>query len=112
VNVEGLDAIMIRPTWCCAPVARDETTGFITMRRGVAVHRADCQCVALADVQAVRLIEGRGTLSSLAGSRPHLRAYAGPARSAARCGRRADSSATADRSSVLSSQVLDAEPEP
>lgn len=42
VYVEGLDDVMVHMARCCTPVPGDEILGFVTMGRGVSVHRADC----------------------------------------------------------------------
>jgi GTP pyrophosphokinase len=42
IIVEGLDDMMVRLARCCVPVPGDPIIGFITVGRGVSVHRADC----------------------------------------------------------------------
>ncbi len=42
IIVEGLDDMMVRIARCCAPVPGDPIVGFVTVGRGVSVHRADC----------------------------------------------------------------------
>jgi GTP pyrophosphokinase len=42
IYVEGLDDVMVHMAKCCTPVPGDEILGFVTMGRGVSVHRADC----------------------------------------------------------------------
>jgi guanosine-3',5'-bis(diphosphate) 3'-pyrophosphohydrolase len=42
IIVEGLDDMMVRIARCCAPVPGDAIVGFVTVGRGVSVHRADC----------------------------------------------------------------------
>ncbi|NIT95889.1 MAG: bifunctional (p)ppGpp synthetase/guanosine-3',5'-bis(diphosphate) 3'-pyrophosphohydrolase, partial [Actinobacteria bacterium] len=42
IIVEGLDDMMVRIARCCAPVPGDDIVGFVTVGRGVSVHRADC----------------------------------------------------------------------
>jgi len=58
VHVEGLDDVMVRLSRCCTPVPGDEIIGFITIGRGVSVHRADCaNAVSLSTEKGDRLIE-------------------------------------------------------
>lgn len=51
IVVEGLDDVMVRVARCCAPVPGDPIVGFVTVGRGVSVHRADCANVATLDAE-------------------------------------------------------------
>ncbi len=42
VIVEGLDDMLVRIARCCVPVPGDAIIGFVTVGRGVSVHRSDC----------------------------------------------------------------------
>ena len=42
IIVKGIDNVKVRIAKCCTPVPGDEIVGFITMGRGVSVHRSDC----------------------------------------------------------------------
>lgn len=42
VIVEGLDNMMVRFARCCTPVRGDDILGYVTMGKGVSVHRKDC----------------------------------------------------------------------
>jgi GTP pyrophosphokinase len=58
IYVEGLDDVMIHLARCCTPVPGDEIIGFVTMGRGVSVHRTDCSnAVGLSMASKERLIE-------------------------------------------------------
>ncbi len=58
VYVEGLDDVMVHLARCCTPVPGDAIVGFVTVGRGVSVHRADCSnASALQRRSAERLIE-------------------------------------------------------
>ncbi len=57
VIVEGLGDMLVRIARCCAPVPGDDIVGFVTVGRGVSVHRADCTNIgALAD-RSERMID-------------------------------------------------------
>ena len=56
--VEGLDDVMVHLARCCTPVPGDQILGFVTVGRGVSVHRADCSnAMALARGSGERLID-------------------------------------------------------
>ena len=42
VIVEGFDDLLVRLAKCCDPVPGDPIEGFVTVGRGVSVHRSDC----------------------------------------------------------------------
>ncbi|MEW8973345.1 MAG: bifunctional (p)ppGpp synthetase/guanosine-3',5'-bis(diphosphate) 3'-pyrophosphohydrolase [Tissierellaceae bacterium] len=42
VTIKGVDNIKVRFAKCCNPVPGDDIVGYVTMGRGVSVHRADC----------------------------------------------------------------------
>ena len=46
VVVEGQDDMLIHLARCCSPVPGDPIVGYVTVGRGVSVHRADCTNVA------------------------------------------------------------------
>jgi len=46
IIVEGLDDVWVRIARCCAPVPGDDIVGFVTVGRGVSVHRSDCTNIA------------------------------------------------------------------
>ncbi|MCB1246882.1 MAG: bifunctional (p)ppGpp synthetase/guanosine-3',5'-bis(diphosphate) 3'-pyrophosphohydrolase, partial [Acidimicrobiia bacterium] len=50
VVVEGQDDMLVHLARCCSPVPGDDIVGYVTVGRGVSVHRSDCTNVAsLAD---------------------------------------------------------------
>ncbi len=58
IIVEGLDDMMVSIARCCVPVPGDDIVGFVTVGRGVSVHRSDCTNMAsLAANGAERMIE-------------------------------------------------------
>jgi GTP pyrophosphokinase len=57
IIVEGMDDMLVRIARCCAPVPGDAIMGFITVGRGVSVHRADCTNVASLTERRERMVE-------------------------------------------------------
>jgi guanosine-3',5'-bis(diphosphate) 3'-pyrophosphohydrolase len=45
INVEGIDDVMVRLAKCCRPVPGDEIVGYISLGRGITIHREDCKNV-------------------------------------------------------------------
>jgi guanosine-3',5'-bis(diphosphate) 3'-pyrophosphohydrolase len=57
VVVEGLDDMWVRLARCCAPVPGDDIVGFVTVGRGVSVHRSDCTNIGALGDRAERMVE-------------------------------------------------------
>jgi len=57
VIVEGLDDVLVNLARCCGPVPGDPIMGFVTVGRGVSVHRTDCANIGSLEGQPERLIE-------------------------------------------------------
>ncbi|MDH3308955.1 MAG: GTP pyrophosphokinase, partial [Acidimicrobiia bacterium] len=57
VIVEGLDDVLVRIARCCAPVPGDDIVGFVTVGRGVSIHRSDCTNVSSLGDQPDRMID-------------------------------------------------------
>lgn len=57
VIVEGLDDVWVRIAQCCGPVPGDDIIGFVTVGRGVSVHRSDCTNVDTLSAQRDRMID-------------------------------------------------------
>jgi guanosine-3',5'-bis(diphosphate) 3'-pyrophosphohydrolase len=45
IDVEGVDDVMVRLAKCCRPVPGDEIVGYVSLGRGITIHRADCRNV-------------------------------------------------------------------
>jgi guanosine-3',5'-bis(diphosphate) 3'-pyrophosphohydrolase len=42
IRVEGVSDVMLRLAKCCRPVPGDEIVGYISLGRGITIHREDC----------------------------------------------------------------------
>jgi GTP diphosphokinase / guanosine-3',5'-bis(diphosphate) 3'-diphosphatase len=47
IKVDGVEDVMLRLAKCCRPVPGDEIVGYISLGRGITIHREDCSNVAL-----------------------------------------------------------------
>jgi GTP pyrophosphokinase len=47
IVVEGIDEVMLRMAKCCRPVPGDPIIGYISLGRGITIHRDDCPNVAV-----------------------------------------------------------------
>ena len=47
IAVEGVDDVMLRVAKCCRPVPGDPIVGYISLGRGITIHREDCPNVAV-----------------------------------------------------------------
>ena len=43
IIIEGIGNLMITMAKCCRPIPGDEIVGFVTLGRGISIHRADCE---------------------------------------------------------------------
>ena len=46
IEVEGVDDVMVRLAKCCRPVPGDEIVGYVSLGRGITIHREDCKNVS------------------------------------------------------------------
>ncbi|MSW83792.1 MAG: RelA/SpoT family protein [Actinobacteria bacterium] len=46
IRVEGVDDVMLRLAKCCHPVPGDPIAGYVSLGRGITIHRDDCPNVA------------------------------------------------------------------
>lgn len=51
VKIDGIDGMLVKVSQCCNPLPGDSIVGFITMGRGVSVHKANCPNLLKADPQ-------------------------------------------------------------
>jgi guanosine-3',5'-bis(diphosphate) 3'-pyrophosphohydrolase len=47
IRVDGVEDVMLRLAKCCRPVPGDEIVGYISLGRGITIHRKDCPNAAL-----------------------------------------------------------------
>jgi GTP pyrophosphokinase len=45
IRVKGVEDVLVRLAKCCTPVPGDEIVGYISMGKGITIHRADCSNV-------------------------------------------------------------------
>ena len=45
IAVKGVDDVMVRLAKCCRPVPGDEIVGYVSLGRGITIHREDCKNV-------------------------------------------------------------------
>jgi GTP pyrophosphokinase len=57
IVVEGMDDMLVRVARCCGPVPGDAIVGFVTVGRGVSIHRSDCTNVDALGDRSERMIE-------------------------------------------------------
>ena len=46
IKVKGIEDVVVRLAKCCRPVPGDEIVGYVSLGRGITVHREDCRNVA------------------------------------------------------------------
>ncbi len=49
VRIDGIDGMLVKVSQCCSPLPGDPIVGFITMGRGVSVHKATCHNLLSSD---------------------------------------------------------------
>ncbi|MDE3069415.1 MAG: bifunctional (p)ppGpp synthetase/guanosine-3',5'-bis(diphosphate) 3'-pyrophosphohydrolase, partial [Acidobacteriota bacterium] len=47
IRVQGVEDVMVRLAKCCRPVPGDEIVGYISLGRGITIHRGDCPNVGV-----------------------------------------------------------------
>jgi len=57
IRIAGVDDVLVRLSKCCSPVPGDPIMGFVTIGKGVSVHRADCPNVAYMNAQPERILQ-------------------------------------------------------
>jgi GTP pyrophosphokinase len=57
VRIAGVDDVLVRLSKCCSPVPGDPIMGYVTIGRGVSVHRADCPNVGYMNATPERIMQ-------------------------------------------------------
>ena len=63
VRIAGVDDVLVRLSKCCSPVPGDPIIGYVTIGRGVSVHRADCPNVAYMSATPERILQAQWVAS-------------------------------------------------
>src|SRR6266540_971055 len=66
INVRGVDDVLVRLAKCCTPVPGDEIVGYISLGKGITIHRDDCPNVRalMRSPERFTPVEWDGTTSS------------------------------------------------
>ncbi|MEA2294651.1 MAG: diphosphokinase / guanosine-3,5-bis(diphosphate) 3-diphosphatase, partial [Solirubrobacteraceae bacterium] len=57
IKVEGIDDVPLRLAKCCRPVSGDPIVGYVSLGRGITIHRADCTNAVALRKDAERFVE-------------------------------------------------------
>ena len=57
IRIAGVDDVLVRLSKCCSPVPGDPLMGYVTIGKGVSVHRADCPNVAYMSATPERILQ-------------------------------------------------------
>jgi len=64
VRIAGVDDVLVRLSKCCSPVPGDPIIGYVTIGRGVSVHRADCPNVAFMNATPERILQSQWVVNT------------------------------------------------
>jgi GTP pyrophosphokinase len=57
ILIAGVDDVLVRLSKCCSPVPGDPIMGYVTIGKGVSVHRADCPNVGYMSASPERILQ-------------------------------------------------------
>ncbi len=57
IAVEGLENVALRLAKCCRPVPGDDILGYVSLGRGITIHRVDCQNAANLNSSPERMVK-------------------------------------------------------
>jgi len=66
IRIAGVDDVLVRLSKCCSPVPGDPIMGYVTIGKGVSVHRADCPNVAYMSATPERILQAAWAVSDAA----------------------------------------------
>ncbi len=84
IEVEGVDDVMLRIAKCCRPVPGDPIVGYISLGRGITIHRDDCPNTQALRRDPDRFVRSTGRASTPSPSRSSSRSTAGTATACSR----------------------------
>jgi GTP pyrophosphokinase len=57
IRVKGVDNVAVRLAKCCRPVPGDEIAGYVSLGRGITIHRTDCKNLKVLKKDPERFVE-------------------------------------------------------
>jgi len=57
IRIAGVDDVLVRLSKCCSPLPGDPIMGYVTIGKGVSVHRGDCPNVAYMSATPDRILQ-------------------------------------------------------
>jgi GTP pyrophosphokinase len=57
VSIKGIDDVLYHTAKCCYPIPGDSLVGFVTIGKGVTIHRRDCANLERLVVEDARLVD-------------------------------------------------------
>ena len=77
VEVDGMSNVMVHFAKCCHPIPGDPILGFITLGRGIVIHRADCSKSYEFDPERLIDVTWSGSLNDKQGQNVRVRVLSG-----------------------------------
>jgi len=57
IRVKGIDNVLVRFAKCCSPVPGDDIIGYITLGKGISIHRRNCPNMPALSMQTERVVD-------------------------------------------------------